>query len=239
MSKQNAITSSFGGVTRNNYRIKLLIAVIVFLLLGIGVAWHWGSFTESLTVEKIAAWASMVKDHPLSLLIVISAYVVASLVLFPITLLIVATAMTFGPLLGFAYATAGYFVAALLTYAIGYFVGHDFVAGLSRSAIGQMSRSLARHGLVAMAAVHLLPVAPFTLVNMAAGAVHVRFRDFVLGTLIGMVPGIAAITIFEQQLEITWRDPRPENFVVLAVLLIAIALGLVWIRTRMGPRDRR
>src|SRR5918992_2052273 len=238
MSRQNA-TASFGGVARSHYRTKLLITLPVLVVLATGVAWHCGFSTGSLTADKIAAWASVVKDHPLSLLIVISAYVGASLVLFPITLLIVATAMTFGPLLGFAYASVGYFVAALLTYAIGYFIGHDFVAGLSRSAIGGMSRGLARHGLVAMATVHLLPVAPFTLVNMAAGAAHVRFRDFVFGTLIGMVPGIAAITIFEQQLEITWRDPRPENFVVLAVLLIVIAAGLIFMRSRIGGRDRR
>jgi len=89
-----------------------------------------------------------------------------------------------------------------------------------------------------MVVVHLVPVAPFTLVNMAAGAVHVQFRDFVFGTSIGMIPGIGAITIFEQQLELTWQDPRPENFMVLGVLLIAVALGVVLMRSRVSPIDR-
>jgi uncharacterized membrane protein YdjX (TVP38/TMEM64 family) len=104
--------------------------------------------------------------------------------------------------------------------------------------IGQMSRSLVRHGFVTMVVVHLVPVVPFTLVNMAAGAVHVQFRDFVLGTSIGMILGIGAITIFEQQLELTWQDPRPENFMVLGILLIVVTLGVVLIRSRVSPTER-
>ena len=41
-----------------------------------------------------------------------------------------------------------------------------------------------------MTAVRLVPVAPFTIVNLLAGAGHVRFRDFMIGTAVGMTPGI-------------------------------------------------
>jgi phospholipase D1/2 len=235
-AKQKAIACCLDAATRHHYRVRVLI--IVLLLLAVAAAWQWGPLLDWLTLEQIAAWASAVKDHPFSPLIVIGAYLAASLVLFPITLLIAATAMTFGPLLGFAYATAGYLLAAVLTYWIGYWVGRDFVARLSRSMVGQISRSLARHGFVAMIVVHCVPVAPFTLVNMAAGAVHVQFRDFVLGTSIGMIPGIGTIMIFEQQLELTWQDPRPENFMVLGILLIVVALGVVLIRSRVSPIDQ-
>jgi len=235
-AKQKAIGFCLDAAARNRYRIQLLI--FVPLLLAVTAAWKWGPFLDWLTSEQIAAWASAVKEHPLAPVIVIGAYIAASLVLFPITLLIAATAMTFGPLLGFVYASAGYLLAAVLTYGIGYWMGHDFVARLSRSKIGRMSGRLARHGFVTMIVVHFVPVAPFTLVNMAAGAVHVQFRDFVLGTSIGMIPGIGAITIFEQQLELTWQDPRPENFMVLAVLLIVLTLGVVLIRGRVSPTER-
>jgi uncharacterized membrane protein YdjX (TVP38/TMEM64 family) len=116
-AKQKAIAFCLDATTRNHYRIRLLI--IVPLLLAVAAAWKWGPVLDWLTSERIAVWVSAVKDHPLSPVIVIGAYVAASLVLFPITLLIAATAMTFGPLLGFAYAAAGYLLAAVLTYGIG------------------------------------------------------------------------------------------------------------------------
>ena len=35
----------------------------------------------------------------------------------------------------------------------------------------------------------IVPVAPFTVVNLVAGASHISFRDFALGTLLGMLAG--------------------------------------------------
>ena len=36
-------------------------------------------------------------------------------------------------------------------------------------------------------------IAPFTLVNLFAGASHIRFRDYLLGTAISMTPGTLAM----------------------------------------------
>ncbi|MDZ7809559.1 MAG: hypothetical protein U5L11_04595 [Arhodomonas sp.] len=38
-----------------------------------------------------------------------------------------------------------------------------------------------------MIVVSLLPLAPFTVTNLVAGAFHLRFRDYMLGTLIGIL----------------------------------------------------
>jgi phospholipase D1/2 len=49
----------------------------------------------------------------------------------------------------------------------------------------------------------MVPVAPYSLINLAAGAGGVPFRDFVVGTSLGMSPGVVGITIFGKQLEQT------------------------------------
>ena len=36
----------------------------------------------------------------------------------------------------------------------------------------------------------MLPIAPFSIVNVVAGASHIRWSDFLLGTVIGLLPGI-------------------------------------------------
>jgi uncharacterized membrane protein YdjX (TVP38/TMEM64 family) len=67
----------------------------------------------------------------------------------------------------------------------------------------------------------LLPVAPFTVTNLVAGASHIRFRDFALGTVIGMGPGILAISAFEEQLQDMIRDPGvPSVAVVIGLMLL-------------------
>ncbi|MFX6226245.1 VTT domain-containing protein, partial [Acinetobacter baumannii] len=66
--------------------------------------------------------------------------------------------------------------------------------------INNLSRRFAQRGIAAMAVVRLLPIAPFTVVNVVAGASHLGLRDYLLGTLIGMTPGIALTVVFSHNL---------------------------------------
>jgi SNARE associated Golgi protein len=85
--------------------------------------------------------------------------------------------------------------------------------------------------------VRVLPVAPFTIVNIVAGASHIRVRDFALGTLLGMPPGILLMTLFGGQLKDTILDPRLENLVVLMVLIALIVVGTIWASRRFADGD--
>jgi phospholipase D1/2 len=58
-------------------------------------------------------------------LLVLGVYLLAGLLAFPVTLLIAATTAAFGPVLGFINAAVGAFASALLTYAIGAWLGRD------------------------------------------------------------------------------------------------------------------
>jgi uncharacterized membrane protein YdjX (TVP38/TMEM64 family) len=90
-----------------------------------------------------------------------------------------------------------------------------------------------------MTLLRLLPVAPFTVVNLVAGASELRFRDFLLGSAIGMLPGIALLAVFGDWLGDWLRRPDGANLAVLvAVALAVITLALVlgwWARRRQVP----
>jgi len=80
-----------------------------------------------------------------------------------------------------------------------------------------------------MVITRLLPVAPFTMVNVLAGALQIRFRDYLIGTALGMAPGIIITVTFAHHLAEAVRNPSPEAIAVLAgvaVLLIGTAVGL-------------
>ena len=88
----------------------------------------------------------------------------------------------------------------------------------------------------------MLPVAPYSVVNLAAGAARVPFRDFVLGSVIGISPGVIGITLFEDQLEQMIRSPSLLTLVTLAVILSLMLLGVTWFRRWSAPailRDER
>jgi phospholipase D1/2 len=95
--------------------------------------------------------------------------------------------------------------------------------------VNRLSQRIAARGIVAMMVIRVLPVAPFSVVNVVAGASHIRFRDFVIGTLLGMLPGIVMTVTFVHHLAEAVRRPSAGTVAVLVAVvavIIAAALGL-------------
>jgi phospholipase D1/2 len=212
-------------------------AIFLLMLVGLAAAWRWTPLGNWLDVAALVEWLEPLRDHPLIPLIVVGAYLVGGLVVAPITVLILATGAAFGPLLGMIYALLGCLLSAWLTYSLGSLLGGDTLRRLAGAQLSRLSRRLARHGLTAILLVRIVPVAPFTVVNVIAGASHVRLRDFALGTFLGMLPGILVMTIFGDRLESAIRDPSLGSFMMLAALAVLIVLVTVWLRRRVGKPD--
>ena len=163
-------------------------------------------------------------------------FVLASLVLIPVNLLIAVTAAAFGGVLGFGYALAGALLAASATFGLGRVLGRHPVRRFAGRRVNAVRRRLTRHGLWAMTLLRLLPIAPFTIVNLVAGSSELRFRDFLLGSAIGMLPGLALLALFGDWLGDWLRRPDGANLAALlgatlAVISVALALGW-WARRR-------
>jgi len=162
---------------------------------------------------------------------VIGGYIVGSLVLAPITLLVIATAAAFGPLTGFLYALCGSWVSAMVTYGLGRLVGKEIVHRFTGSVLSRVRRQISRHGFLSMLFARIVPIAPFAVVNVVAGACQVRLRDFSLATALGMIPGITIIVVLGHQLGRTLRDPTFGTVALLLGLAIFFAsLGVIFYR---------
>jgi phospholipase D1/2 len=83
----------------------------------------------------------------------------------------------------------------------------------------------------------IVPVAPFTVINLVAGASHIGLKDFALGTLVGLLPGIVAIALFADGLVVSIRDPGMGSFAWLAVVVLVIALAALWFRRWLRRRQ--
>lgn len=215
----------------------LLLLALLLAAIGLAAAWRWTPLSEWLDLQTLKDWAEMLRRSPLAPLLVVVAFVAGGLILFPVTVMILVTAITFTPVKGFTYALAGAMASALTGYWLGRLLGRETVRRLAGGRLNRLSRWLGQRGLVAVMTVRLLPVAPFSVVNMVAGASHIRLRDFSLGTLLGMFPGVLAITVFEKSLERVVEEPRGGNFLLLAGTLAAVA-GIIWLIRRWLRRKQ-
>jgi phospholipase D1/2 len=84
----------------------------------------------------------------------------------------------------------------------------------------------------------VVPVAPFTVVNLVAGASHIRWRDFAVGTVLGMAPGIFVITLFTARVRAMLTHPTLGNAAILTGTSAGIALVAYvlvrWLMRRAG-----
>jgi phospholipase D1/2 len=158
---------------------------------------------------------------------------------FPITLLIIATGVAFGAVYGFSYALLGAEISALVTYAIGQHLGHTTIRNLSNRWVSRVYRRLARQGLLAIIALRVVPVAPFTVINLVAGASRIRFRDYAFGTLLGMTPGTLALTVFSGQVVAAIAAPEVLRLASLLILVVIIGAGTGWLGHWLLRRQQR
>jgi len=207
-----------------------LLALLLGATAALAVAWRWGPLAAWLDRDALAQAVVWARGSAVAPLWVFGAYLVASLTAMPISLLIVITVVMFGPSAAFAYALLGSVAGAALGFGIGQSLGRQTVRRVAGARLNELSRRLGERGLLAVLAVRVIPVAPFTIVNVVAGASHIGLRDFMLGTLLGILPGIIAVTVFSDRLLAVVRNPSPAALATLALIVAIITTGAVAIR---------
>ena len=211
--------------------------VPAFLLIGASVlaAWVWP--TTSFDAQEFAARFAAHREEWYAFPAVIIAFVVLGLLMVPVLLLIAATGIAFGPLLGPLYAMAGCLASASTGFAIGRVMGLRRVQQLGGERVTRVMRALKRNGTLAVFLVRKVP-APFTLVNIIVGASTVHYRDFLIGTVLGMGALVVGLAGFGYQITEALRDPAPRTLLVAAMFVavpLTLALAINHAFRRMRP----
>ncbi len=224
---------SADGVRRKAWRFAMVVMLAVLL----AILWRWSPLGQWLTMDKLLVMADYIRESPMAIPIVLVIYIAGSCLMFPITLMILATAVSFGPYLGFTLAFTGSILGGLASYLMGRWLGRDVVRKMAGEKVNRLSRKLARRGWLAVAVVRIIPIAPYTIVNMVAGSTHISTRSFLIGTAVGMGPGIMAIMLFEGGLEHMIREPGWLSVILSIIALSCATLILILCKRWLLGKD--
>jgi uncharacterized membrane protein YdjX (TVP38/TMEM64 family) len=136
----------------------------------------------------------------------------------------------------------GAILGGIAGFGSGRWLGRDTVHRLTGSRLRRASDLLARGGLLAVVTVRFVPIAPFTIANLALGAAGVKFHHFALGSALALLPGIIAINLFETNLHEAIANPSSGTVIavvaipVVAVLLLALLRRAVQNAGKNGSR---
>ncbi|MHB2025965.1 MAG: TVP38/TMEM64 family protein [Elusimicrobiota bacterium] len=166
-------------------RVNWFGAAVALLLLVV-LAGHWnvqGLLRRSLTaIQNMGPWAPA---------LFIGAYIATTILFIPGSLLTLGAGVLFGVLWGAVYVSIGSVIGATVAFILGRTLARDWVSRRvkANAKFKAVSRAVAKDGWKIVALVRLSPIFPFNLLNYALGVTEVSFRDYVLASWLGMLPG--------------------------------------------------
>jgi uncharacterized membrane protein YdjX (TVP38/TMEM64 family) len=114
---------------------------------------------------------------------------------FPRTAFTLAAGLLFGPLLGVSIAVAASTLSALLAVVLVRAAGWQLSRLVRHPRVESLDTRLRERGWVTVLSMRMIPAMPFAMLNYAAGASAVRLLPYTLATLVGVIPGTAAVVI--------------------------------------------
>ncbi len=163
-----------------------LLALALALLLGGGLA------LVVLGGDLDAVRRAVAASGPWGPLVYVALHVALTLVPVPKNLLAVIAGALFGLSTGIALSWGASVLSAIVTFYLGRRLGGDTVEELSGRRVEVVRGILREQGTLSVLVARLTPLLPFTVVNYAAGVSPVRPGAYLLGTVVGVVPGTVA-----------------------------------------------
>lgn len=203
----------------------LSVAVAIAALVALA---HWLHVEDYAAPEKLAALFDRMSDNPWMPIIIIGIYVVSGVFLFPVSVLSLATAMTYEPLMAVSISLTGAMLNAIVYYGGGYLL---HLWGLRRAAknfLPKIKKLLDRGGVAGVAVVHMVPVAPYSVVNLSLGIMAVPFVTYLLGTFIALLPGMVIRSFLGDALRDILERPDAQSIAYIIAGIAAWAV-LIWI----------
>jgi phospholipase D1/2 len=215
-----------------------ILAVIAVLILG----WahlptsHYGS------MEQAIAFLKRLSSSPWAMLYATGLYALGSTVFFPLTAMTGASVAVFGPLKGITISFTGSLIGSLVGFSIGRLIGLQRLERLFGPKTSVVMNKIKDTGIVTVTLIRLLPIAPYPLVNMVFGVAGISLNNYIIGTVLGLIPGKIALAVAGDGIFKAFRHPDPKSLTYLLgglLLWLAIMMATQKIARHFQKRTER
>ena len=224
-------------------RERLIQALLGILWAGLGLSfviiwWFSGVPAEDIP-RLLAEWLQATGTVPAVALFLVL-YLLRPLVLFPSSVMGVASGLTFGPVLGCAVTIVGEIGGACVAFLVARLLGRRWLQKRKLPRLQRLDERVAKRGVTAVAILRLVWL-PYDTVSYLCGLTRIRLADFAAGTLLGSIFYILSVTLLGGSASYgltgtltigPWQvSPRTLTLVVAAVSFLT-GVVLAWILRR-------
>ena len=139
---------------------------------------------------------------------------------------------SFGLYEGFVIAFIASFIGSIIGALICYYIGFHFQSWLEKritiKELKTFSQFIEKYGIWAIIITRLTPFIPFDAISYVAGFVKFRKRDFIIGTIVGLIPRIGFyLLIGSEVVNLVEEDLTLGLIVFVSIIVILFSLLFV------------
>ncbi len=142
----------------------------------------------------LLGFVSWIRDAGTAGMVVfVLAYVLACVLLLPGLILTLGAGFAYGVAVGIPLVWVAANLGAAVAFLLGRTLARDRIAARvsGNARFAAIDQAVGREGLKIVLLTRLSPAFPFNLLNYAYGLTRVSFRDYLIGSMVGMIPGTA------------------------------------------------
>ncbi|MEW8955728.1 TVP38/TMEM64 family protein [Clostridium sp.] len=202
--------------------LKILLSVII--LIGIILIINEFNIFSGNSPKDIE---DFVKSYgPLAPVIYIIMFALVPLTLFPDSILAITGGMLFGLMEGYIYTTIGAMIGGSISFYISKILGRDFIKSIAKNKLDKLEKIIEDKGFSIIILLRLIPLFPFDVISYGAGLTSIKYKDFLLATLIGTIPGILVFTNIGAQ----WVNIGESSFYISIAMLIGLVVISIFLK---------
>lgn len=202
-----------------------LIVVASIILIAVAVIF-FSPLREYVDPKRAATWLKSVGNIWWAPAVFILFYCIFNVLLVPATIL----SLTAGAVWGWWKGGLWVLVASTIASAIPFFLarstGSAWIETLVRKRASGLYEKLHHEGFITLLLLRLVPIAPYNILNYAAGLAGIRTRHYLIATFIGTIPGIFIFTYLADSISAGVISPGQAfvRILIAGVFLAALAL---------------
>ncbi len=180
---------------------------------------HCAPFLQYIHPEDIQVF--LLKFGFWAPLIYIVLFTVVPLTLFPDAVLAIASGLAFGIVGGICYTIIGALCGGTLAFFLSKSIG-SAILGDKHLKHQKLHQLISNKGFGILLTLRLIPLIPFDVISYASGLSGINYRDFIVATLIGIIPGVIILVNIGAGMT-TLSSPR--LYISIAALICLVVLS--------------
>lgn len=222
-------------MNKNDMR-KLLVKVVLFMAFAIvlfaalrlmGINYSNMSVAEiKASIKSYGAWA------PLMYILI---YQIRPFILLPSAIASVAAGIIWGwEALIYIYLAS--IICATWQFFIARYFARDAVERMVNGKAEEIKKYIEKNSLVSVILIRMIPNVVWDIQNLILGLTKIKYWKYILGTIIGILPGSIVFVYFGDSLLSVLLNPRHWWKMVLAVLVLG---GIYWLQKNIRNKESK